>query len=402
MKKISAYLRVGSFKKIENKLYFMNLTFNGIFYLDLNDFSMHFVHKFSFQPACAVALATGGCLYNDGEIYFFPNNTNIIMEYNIFTKKEMMIKIPNQDKKNFRFADAIRQGDMVYVFPIDLDKGIYRFYFKEQKIVKDEELSLLFESGFQCSNVFLLQGNCILMGEYGGNRIIEVDLNTKKIVNIHIVAQEIKISLICFDGNNYWIIQTESLDIYEWNYQSKVAQVYTNKKIMEENGENIELPPYSNLVFLNDEILVLNSGLKNIWRIHKGKNLIEHPIKFPEGFQCVKYSTFRGWPICDAYTILKDKVLLYSPRGNMMLIYDIKTKQLSGKKMLVSLDTDPYLDDVVKEIFEQNNHVINVEQEELHSMKAFVYAVTTKTETAERFCEAKVIGKSIYEIMTRV
>lgn len=400
MKKISTYLRVGSFIKIENKIYFMNLAFNGIFYIDLNDFSTHFVHKFTFEPASAVALSTGGCMYNDGVIYFFPNNMNAIMEYNIFTKKEMMIEIPYQNEKNFKFADAIRKGDMVYIFPFDICKGIYRFYFNEQKIEKDEELSLLFNSGFRCANVFLVQGNRMLMGEYGGNRIVEVDLDMKKIVKVHIIAPEIKIFFICYDGNNYWILQTESLDIYEWNYQSNMIQVYTNKKITEEKGENIELPPYSNLIFLEDEILVLNNELKNIWRIHRGKNVIDHPINLPEKFQCVKYSTFRGWPICDAYTILEEKVLLYSTRGNMMLIYDIKTKQLSGKEMLVSLDKDPYLDDVVKEIFEQNNNVINVEQEELYSMEAFVYTVTVKREITRQLCEMDVIGKSIYQIMS--
>ena len=71
---------------------------------------------------------------------------------------------------------------------------------------------------------------------------------------------------------------------------------------------------------------------------------------FPKGFKLVN-SAFQGRDICKYYTVLKDKVLIHPCRGNMLLIYDKGTGQLSGKEMVVSEDEVPYLKEMINNSF---------------------------------------------------
>ena len=58
-----------------------------------------------------------------------------------------------------------------------------------------------------------------------------------------------------------------STDIYEWDMENDTLQRYINKDISWRKKDCIGKQPYSNLVFLEDEILVLNCYAENIWRI---------------------------------------------------------------------------------------------------------------------------------------
>lgn len=393
MQNISTHLKIGSNCMIKNRVYFMNITFNGLFYMDMKDFSIHFVHRFSYEPNCAARLSINGSLAYNNDIYFFPCDTNVILRYNIVEQQEEAIPIQDCYDEFIKISTVVRRKDMVYMFPNDLKNGIYVFDLKNQKAEKDKKLSSLFCSEFRCSkgNILYDDKDCILISRYGGNQLLKVNLVTKQVVAKKVV-EGIQIYFMCFDGKHYWILPMESTDIYEWDMENDFFKKYINEHVEWRRRDYIGQRPYANLIFLEDEILVLNCYVKNILRIDKEKKTIGNPVEYPEGFGLVN-SQFDGWPVYARYTTLEDKVLLYPYAGNMLLIYDKKTKRIFGRKLLVSEKEVFYLHEVLKANL--TGKEMCIENDDFETLEEFVNAVEEDDEK-RRITENKRIGNVVW------
>ncbi len=397
MQIINTHLKVGSNCLVKNRVYFCNITFNGVFYLDTQDFSIHFVHKFSFHPDYAVELSLNASLAYNNDIYFFPNNTNVILKYSILKQREEFIPIQDCNDK-FCISSAIRRQDMVYMFPKNLERGIYVFDLKNQRVEKDKKLSSLFCSEFRCSkgHIFYDNKDCVMIGRYGGSQLLKINLVTKQIV-FEKVMEGMQIYCMCFDGKHCWILTMDSTDIYEWDMENDTLQRYINKDISWRKKDCIGKQPYSNLVFLEDEILVLNCYAENIWRIDRDKKSIGNPIKYPKKFRMVN-NQFCYWPVYAQYTMLGDKVLLYPYAGNVLLVYDIKTKEVSGKDLLVSDQEIPYLKEVLIENFMEKGECL--ENDDFGKLESFTSMVKTNNRNGQVRNHEKV-GQTVWESLRK-
>lgn len=393
MEHFSEYLKFYDGARIEDRLFFANMTFNGIFYLDLKELSVHFVQRFPGEALNAMALSMVTMVDNNN-IYFFPHNSNSILRYNIKTQIEEAIKMPDFDGEKFEMTGAVSWNNKIYMFPILLKRGIYVLDTQRQELIKDKKLSELFaDTDFRCVNVFSVNDKHVLLSLDGSNQLIEIDLDTKEIVSLETLPADIQIYTVCYDGAHYWILQKQSSDIYEWDREHGILQRYVNENLTKKGRDHISFPLYSNLVFLEKEILVLNCLAEHVLRINKEKKVIEDPIDFPKGFRLVN-RRFEGWPICDQYTIFENKVLLHPNGGNMLLIYDPGSKTMCGKEMTISGEETPYLCEVIKENWSEKK--LNVELDNLRSLSAFIYAVSQGWETMSS-CHADNIGKVIYQ-----
>lgn len=362
--------------------------------MDLSDLSIHFVHRLSSEPINRTILSVAHCFADKDAVYFLPHYTNVIMKYHFVKQKEQIIKIPDFDDKNFETLGFVRYSDKVYIFPAELDKGVYIFDMKIQKVDKDRKLSLLF-SKFSNVDIFLVQERYVLINN-GDNKIIEVDIEEGKINRIDELKKDIQIFDLIFDGEHYWILQKKSTDIYEWDRENGLFQKYTNEYAVWETQKYEISPPYSNLIFLEKEVLVLNHCMKNILRINREKKVIESPVPFPENFQLDRQE-FAGWPICNSYLVLDDRVLLYPCRGNMLLIYNKATKKLTGREMTVSNQEVPYLFEIVFWGF--LNDRIHYEKRIAKTLNRFVsYMNESLPEKTKRIKESTV-GNQIYSMM---
>ncbi len=391
---IRTHLKFGSSCRIYNKIYFFNRTFNGVFYLDLKDFSIHFVHKFGCARADEAGLSMNSeCLFCKDAIYFFPTETNVIMKYDIVRKCEQIIEIPDFDEQSFYVTNGIQRRNRVYLFPTSLKKGIFVLDLLKDKVIKDNVLSSLFKSDLWCGNVLEVNKNSILLSVYNSNKVYEIDLNTAKMIDYSGMFQNnIKIFSTYFDGNNYWVLQTESTDIYEWNKENGLLQRYTNESVIWEDKIGV---PYSNLIFLDDEILVLNFCMKHIYRVNKEKKTIENPLAYPKGFRLVN-NAFCNQNICENYIVLEDKVLIYPSRGNMLLIYNKETGQISGKELVVSEKEVPYLKEVLNQIFTRKEGCI--ENDDFGTLEEFIDTIEPNKRKEQSF-DKKNIGLLIYQEM---
>lgn len=394
MESICTHLKIGSPCRIGTKIYFCNITFNGVFYLDLKDYSIHFVHKFSFEPVHAARLSKNASLAYGHTIYFFPNYTDVILEYDILKGQEKAIPIPDFPGKFVDISGIARRGDKVYLFPTEIGKGIYQFDLQKQRVEKDMALSSLFCRDFLCSSGHILYDgkDCAWIGRYGGSQIVKVNLAEKQIED-NKVLEGIRIFVMCFDGNHHWILPMESTDIYEWDMEKDDLQIYTNEHIEWRKVDHIGRTPYSNLIFLEDEILVLNCYAKNIWRIDKQKKTIGDPLEFPEGFGLANRQ-FNGWPVYVQYTMLEDKVLLYPYAGNMLLIYDKNTKKMSGRNLTVSEEDVPYLREALRKNLTENRQCF--EDGDFAPLEKFLDVIEIKRGKGETW-EKGSMGRMIFQ-----
>lgn len=373
----------------EDRIYFMAAIFNGLFYLDTKDLSVHFVHRFSCGEASARGLSSCSMFYA-GSVYFFPNRANVIMKYDISKQEEQIIPIQGYSEDFFLTISVIKRGHFAYVFPYFLGKGVYRFDLQKQKVEKDKELSLLFHADSYCANVELVRDNSILLGMDQSDLLMEIDLDAKRIIHSKNLGKGIQIYSIYCEGDECWIISTNMTDIYKWNRKNNAIEVYKNENVVWGGTKGL---PYANMIFLEDEILVLNAHLKNILRINEEKKTIEEPIAFPEGFELIQ-EILPNAPVCGQYTVLKDTVLLYPGRGNMLLIYDKRTRQLTGKEWTISEKEAPCLREALREICMQNKGWQS-ENKYMRTLRNYVAVVETDKNSVMVSDNAK-IGQLIY------
>lgn len=389
MKELTAYLKVGGSCKIGDRIYFLNMTFTGLFYLDIHDLSIHFEHLFSEIPAERIRLA-GNSMYYENAIYFFPSMADFIVRYDLLKRQESLINIKDFDEEHFLIIGCARVQDKVYMFPHNLGKGVFVFDLQKQTVERDEEISLLFKPGFYSGITFLVRNNRVLLSRFSGNEIVEVDLVSKEITFTKIFANDMQIYAVYFDGSEYWILQMDSSEIYTWNRESDTIQIYKNEN---NSLENIKTGLYSNMIFLKDGILILPLHLRNIFKINKEKKTIEEFKDLPEEFELVD-NRFGYHAVCFQYTLLEDKILLYSDSGNMIMIYELSTAKLSGKKLLISERDVPYLREILKKIIYANKTY--TENDNVQSLKNLT-GILDQSFRKMSMDNHKNVGRLIYE-----
>ena len=356
MKNRKIHLRAVGVCKKNERIYFFNLTVKGVFYLDLCDYSVHFVHKFSCDEDREMSVTLSKSFIFGDKIYFFPGNgESIIRVYDIKNGQEEFIPIP-QEEKDFAAMGFFQQNNKVYI--VSYKYGFYVLDLQRQQVCRDEEINSLFDSEMLYTNLISTDKDTILIGKRGSNQLFEIDLCKKEIIYCKRLKEDIKIDRLCYDGEKCWILPMGSTNIYELDRTENAIRTYVYDNV---NNESEVIQPYWDMVFLEDEILVLNCQMKNIVRINKDKKTIENPIGFPEGFR-LNDMRIAGWSICAAHLILENEVLIFTIRGNMLLIYDKAEKRLIGKEMLVELDEVPQLRAVMEKDFLQQD--IGVEDED--------------------------------------
>jgi hypothetical protein len=252
------------------------------------------------------------------------------------------------------------------MIPTELKYGIYVFDLRNHEVYKDDTLSDLFETDFICARAMECDDNCALLFFRNTNQVIKLNLITKHIEYIKSFDKNIKTYYVCYGNSSYWILPMNSTNIYEWEMEKDIVSVHENKCFTDVISEG---PLYSNLVFLENETLVLSCRLKKIMRIDRVTGEIDNPLDYPEGFKLVN-DKFEWWPVFSQYIISGNKVLLFPCRGNMLLVYDIETGTMYGKEMVVTKNEVPYLNREMSEIVISKD--ITYERDKRTSLEDFI------------------------------
>ena len=93
MYNMKAYVKFFDGCQIGNRIYFFNMTFNAIFYLDINKLTIHYVDKISDENRSKTALSTGMNFVDKEVVYFLPDHSNGIFKCD--TKKKEKLENSN-------------------------------------------------------------------------------------------------------------------------------------------------------------------------------------------------------------------------------------------------------------------------------------------------------------------
>lgn len=337
------YLQYANAVHVHDKVWFADGESNGFFSLDLQNFSVEFMGRILIDDKTIPWAYYGNvhCCY-ENKLFLFPSKCNQILVYDI--ERSQMGRISfclAETSEEYITAGVIQRDTKVWVFPYKMKQGIFVLDLETLGLRRCSELDEALEGiEYICNS-----GNIVRMNETemavlsGKHTIIGVDLQEKKRIFTKRFDEEINIWGIRYNNNSFWLMLYDSTDVYEWvQYEDRLIK-YT---LWEEEWISGKGGAYSNMVFLDGQVLLLPCALKYITKVDFAACIIVKAVEYPRQFRFLDYLSC--FPAFGAYTFIDgNKVLLYPSRGNMLLTYDVQRNLIEGRESTVVIDEIPYL-----------------------------------------------------------
>lgn len=374
--------------RVNDEVWFLNMGNHGLFCLNMQDFSIKYIGSKSFMDFNKVLLPyyADSCFSDGNKLLFFPNNCNRIMIYNIAKQEIHDIEIVSKNGTNiFTTAGIAAMGKRIWLFPHDLMQGIWILDLDTLQISQDKQL----QDALAGINVIetIIRQDGMQIWVLSENKIYRINIGKREKVLLKQFAT-MHIYTIRFDGSSYWILQSDSTDVYKWNQEDQLL------KYQLKNAEWIadEGIPYSNMIFLNNNIILLNYRLKHIMKIDQQRFVIDKAFEYPKNFRFIRNAFYDSWAAFYAFDMVGDKVLIYPVFGSMLLIYDINDGSVEGIEADILKEKIPLLEENTEHIMKRENKIY-YEYEELCSLCNLLkiaksMEINTKDETS--------FGKKIY------
>lgn len=342
------YLSSEAYVKDEKYIWFSNITFNGLFRLNLCTKQVEFIDIFR-ESAIEKEELHAAAYKEEGELIFVPAKDNKIMVYNIRTQRQTVINIPEVHNKKGFLANAYREENVIYLFPTASSDDVWCFDIKSKNIIKDVKLSKIWHTFAREENldvrIYKNQTN-IIMCCTETKCVCEINMKTKEAECFTIdVPEDGRFSRVAHIGDSYWILLEDTHDIYQWH---RKQNIFTKYIAMEREWDTINhILPYSNILFLENEILLVNYYARNVMRVNIEKKVIEKAIDYPEQFFASGEMKW-GAMFSDAQINNGREVWLFPRRGNMIIKYDLKTQNVEGMELVIQEQKIPYVENLVE------------------------------------------------------
>lgn len=397
MKNSRIHLQYRGACQIQDKIWFSNGGFNGLFSVNLNDFTIEYKQRIPFLEK-EIQWAYNGnvhCIY-DNKIFFFPYNCRHIMVCNTRSDGIQEISVAMVDGSDtYCTAGIIQWGEKVWIFPVKVSQGIFVLNLITLQIKRDLELenvlnAVEFIYGYE--NVIRLNETeiAILSGKH---TIIGLDIQNKKRTFCK-QFDELDIWGIRYSGSSFWLLLHESTDVYQWKQSDDRLIKY---QLLEEIWINGKGTPYVNMIFVDDQIILLPCSLKYIMRIDEETCTISKAVEYPKGFHffdgIMHISAFAAFDVVGQH-----KVMIHPVRGNMLLLYDVEKNTIEGKELTVTKEQVPYLEEVIEQKFRQKNGIVM--ETDNFGVELLDLAIAQDREN-RKHVETGQIGQNIYNTLIR-
>jgi hypothetical protein len=381
-----------------NQIYFSNGGFNGLFSLNIQDLSMRFIGRIPFLET-GIQRAYGGnvhCSYGS-KILLFPTNCNQILVYDTDKGNIQGVHVNSADGCNiYMTAGIARYGEQVYIFPTKLIQGIFMLDLKTLKIERNMDLESVLDGTeyiYNIDNVIRINETEIAILS-GRTTIIGISIQEKRRTFCKRFIDDYDIWGIRYDGSNFWLLSFTSTDVYEWN---RTADKLIKYQLEEEEWFSSKTVPYVNMIFMDNQVILLPLGLKYIMRIDKTKRTIVKATDYPAGFQFL--NGLGEWTAFGSYNVIgQHKVLIHPARGNMLLIYDIVKNHIEGKELAVNNDMVPYLKEIIEQRFCQSGSVVN--EMDNFGVRLLDLAINQKQKN-KNSVKTEPVGEKIYRTLVK-
>lgn len=312
--------------KVGEDIYFSNYQCNGLYKYNMKNKKFEFVCFFSNVNIMQQGIHSEA-IYNKGVIYFLPYCSNTINCYEIKNNREYSFVIENNKKREAYYSGAYFENEKIHIFPCYSGDTYVEFDYENKKVIYNEKITKIVEKNVE-------ENSQLRMKKYKkklyfcavGNKDIYVYENEQTDV-LHFDDDMYDFFV---DDDGYWMTFSDRSNIvkYDKDFQKTI---YGLKNSSSQNCNSI---PYSNMIFFDNDIMVLNQYADHIMQINKGKKQIE--IAFPDlAESCGKNDLLYG-PYYKNCIVTEEELIFFPLRANRIIVYDRRTQE--------TVDVDTFAD----------------------------------------------------------
>ena len=335
-----------SYVRVENKMYFSHIFFNGLFEMNLDDFSVKFICRFPEVDAREFCLhGMGQAVEYKNRIYFFPLNCRFIHSYDIeggdIKGILLPMETPIETDRYFLGAYKWINKDKVWLFSRILSKGVFIFDLNSQDIQRDDILTNSLAKYQTITNFIETPNGKLYTCSLPDNILIEVKVDERQVKEYPIPIGSVKISSINYRKEAFVFADKYTGGVYEWKLGDKCAHIFMADK---EERMSLKEAPFSLCCYGNNEMYIFPSRDKNIMKIASDSGLVKKAADYPEDFYFTnKWDEIAQFPAFGACEIMGDEIWLHPCIGNKLLIFNTKSNYIIGKELSIDIsEVFPY------------------------------------------------------------
>lgn len=339
--------------RMKDKMYFSEAFFNGLFEMDLNDFSVKFIGHFSGENKSKMLLHGGRAVQYKDVIYFFPSCIKQVHYYNVVTGVEHSIAVPILDNEEFVIIGIVQRKNRVWFFSAEASRGVFVLDMAENSIKKADALTILFSKYKSVTNFIELakEGNAFTYCT-SESALLEIDVEKEIIQEHKISIGDKEICSINYCEGMFYFIDAVSGDLYEWGWHNKYLRKFSANNVEMSGGKGV---PFSNCCFVNGNIYMIPLRSEYVMKIMKDDGIMERAFEYPKDFQRIKTVNLYYEPaLMSSFEVIHNEIWFYPFGSNQLLIYDTKTNQLVGKKVTLDIDRVFPYEGIVYEISQES------------------------------------------------
>lgn len=289
----------------DNKIWFSNTFYNGLFYFDLTDKRIQFVCRIESEKIKSRSLFSN-IVKIDDKLVLVPDQAESIVIYDIRTNKLKTIKLDYKYNlycekygKFNKFSCAIPYKNSVFIigcrWPL-----IVILDLKTEKVKYITDCFEKNQDFLNLENILAIENYAVLndiayVPMFACEYIMKIDLKNNKVFWVKIENDQQGFSGIALDGDNFWLSPSGYSSIVCWNEKNGKIRKY---EIDYSKYAQVDRT-YRNCIVAETKILFLPDQIENLVIIDKEQdNIIEFPLKShfikEKSYYVNSFMTFRG------------------------------------------------------------------------------------------------------------
>ncbi len=329
-------LHSGTVIRVKDDVYFSEAFFNGLFKINVNNFSVDFIGRFSEERWERDFMHVKNTVQYQDTLVFFPLCSRHIHMYNVTLGEEKCVTIPIPENSEFAMLGSIQVEDKIWIFPGETKKGIFVLDMRNKEIQKDESLSRLL------LKYETIVGWCVNLKERKGytycpqnSTLIEIDVKNGEVSEYTVLFGNGHINLINYYNDMLYFTDIASGDLYEWNLKNASFKKY----IAQELNRVIDTKAlFSGCCFMKDDIYMIPYANREVMKINSS-GMMEKAFEYPMDFKYLKHWREDYYPgLMIAAEVIEHNIWFYPYGLNRLFIYDTVTGQVESHKLTVNFE----------------------------------------------------------------
>lgn len=323
--------------RVKDKFYFSEAFFNGLFELDLNDFSVKFICHFSGESNSRMLCHGRQTIKYKDTIYFFPICIKRIHYYDLTKKEENNILLSSMENdEEFVVSSIIQKNNKIWMFSANHANGVFILDMDEKKIIKSEKLSGLLLKYNKVTNFIEISEEGKAAAYCISDAILlEVDVELEQIKEYKLRIENANIGAVNYHDGKFYFIDAVLGDLYELQWNNRNLQKFAAQGIDKVSNEGAL---FFDCCFVGDSIYMLPLRNKHVMKIGTD-GIMEKAFEYPKDFQVIRtVSSFYKPSVMLFFEVVDNEIWFYPYGSNQLLIYDTKTGMARGRKIDINAD----------------------------------------------------------------